>query len=338
MIYARYSSDNQREESIEAQIRAIEEYATRNDIQIVKLYKDEAKSATTDNRPMFLQMIKDSENMQFQAVIVHKLDRFSRDRYDSSFYRRTLKNNGVRLISVLENLDDSPESIILESVLEGMAEYYSKNLAREVMKGMKETAYQAKHNGGIPPLGYDITEDKSYIINETEALIIRKIFHMYTNGDGYIEIIRELNGLGYKTKIGKSFSKNSISDLLKNEKFKGTYVFNKRTSKSSGKRNNHRDKDEVDIIRIPNALPAIIDESTFDKTQERLKNNRSGPRIGGINFYLLTGFIFCGECESRYVGNSYRGGRNGKKYPIYACTKRTSTTVCMNKAIRQSVI
>jgi site-specific DNA recombinase len=167
--YARYSSDNQREESIDAQLRAIREYCDRNGIRLVKIYTDEARSATTDDRPGFLQMIQDSALGLFDAVIVHKLDRFSRDRYDSAFYKRQLKKNGVRLISVLENLDDSPESIILESVLEGMAEYYSRNLAREVMKGMKETALQCKHTGGKPPLGYDVAPDGTYVINEQEA-------------------------------------------------------------------------------------------------------------------------------------------------------------------------
>lgn len=337
-IYARYSSDNQREESIEAQIRAIEQFASKNNIQIVKTYTDKAKSATTDNRPMFLQMIKDSELGIFNAVIVHKLDRFSRNRYDSAFYKKTLKKSDVRVMSVLENLDDSPESIIMESLLEGMAEYFSINLSREVMKGMKETAYQAKHNGGIAPLGYEIAPDKTYVINESEAIIVRKIFNMYALDHGYVDIIRVLNEAGHKTKIGNYFSKNSICDLLGNEKYKGTYVFNKRTSKSSGKRNNHSFKNEDEIIRVPNALPAIIEEDLFDKVQERLKSKKRGPRTNGKNFYLLTGYIFCGECESSYVGNSYRGGRGGKKYPIYACTKRSSTTVCKNKAIRQSVI
>ena len=337
-IYARYSSDNQREESIEAQIRAIKEYAEKNDMVIVKTYTDEAKSATTDNRPQFLQMIKDSELNAFNAIIVHKLDRFSRDRYDSAHYKRILQKNNVRLISVLEHLDDSPEAVILESVLEGINEYYSKNLSREVMKGMKETAYQSKHNGGIPPLGYDIAEDKTYVINEKEAVIVRKIFDMYSIGYGYVDIIRELNKSGHKTKLGNPFSKNSLCDLLQNPKYKGTYIFNRRASKLSGKRNNHRYKDKDQIIMKPNALPAIIDESLFDKVQEKLKSKRRGPKIGGKNFYLLTGYIFCGECGSSYVGNSYRGGRSGKKYPIYACTKRVSTTTCKNKAVRQSVI
>ena len=133
-IYARYSSDNQREESIAAQIRAIKEFAQKEDIQVVKIYTDEAKSATTDNRPNFLKMVKESELGLFDCVIVHKLDRFSRNRYDSAFYKKKLKDNNVQLISVLEHLDNSAESIILESVLEGMAEYYSVNLSREVMK------------------------------------------------------------------------------------------------------------------------------------------------------------------------------------------------------------
>lgn len=160
-IYARYSSDNQREESIDAQIRAIKAYAEREGHSIVKIYTDEAKSATTDNRPQFQQMIADSSSGFFDCVIVHKLDRFARDRYDSAIYKRKLKINGVSVLSVLENLDGSPESIMLESVLEGMAEYYSKNLAREVMKGMSETAYQCRHTGGTPPLGYDVDKKRT---------------------------------------------------------------------------------------------------------------------------------------------------------------------------------
>ncbi len=152
--YTRFSSDNQRDESIDAQVRAIEAYCEQKGFDLVKIYADRAKSATSDKRPEFLQMIEDSGKGLFDVAIVHKLDRFSRDKYDSAKYKRILKKNGVKLLSVTENLDDSPESVILESLLEGMAEYYSKNLAREVMKGLKETAYQCKHTGGLPPIGY----------------------------------------------------------------------------------------------------------------------------------------------------------------------------------------
>ena len=126
VIYARYSSDMQRQESIDAQIRAIEEYCKKNQILIKRTYIDEAQSATTDHRDRFLQMIKDTKELKVDYCIVHKLDRFSRNRYDSAFYKRELKQNGVRVISVLEQLDDSPESIILESVLEGCLLYTSR--------------------------------------------------------------------------------------------------------------------------------------------------------------------------------------------------------------------
>ena len=212
----------------------------------MKIYTDEARSATTDNRPEFQHMMVDAETGEFKAVIVHKLDRFSRDRYDSAYYKRLLKKNGIRLISVLENLDDSPESVILESVLEGMAEYYSKNLAREVRKGMNENALKAKHNGGIPPLGYDVTPDKGYALNQTEAVTVRLIFELYTQGYGYGKIIEELNSKGMKTKTGKSFVKNSISEILRNEKYIGRYVFNKRLNKGS----NRQYKPDEEITRI----------------------------------------------------------------------------------------
>ena len=155
-LYARFSSDNQRSESIDAQIRAMQAYCQQHKFVIVETYIDEAKSATTDRRPAFQRMISDSSTHRFNILLVHKLDRFARNRYDSAVYKRELKKNGVTVYSVLENLDDSPESIMMEAVLEGMAEYYSQNLARETMKGLRENALQCKHTGGIAPLGYNI--------------------------------------------------------------------------------------------------------------------------------------------------------------------------------------
>lgn len=235
VAYVRYSSDNQRAESIEAQLRGIEQFAKQKHILIIKVYSDEAKSATTDKRPNFQQMIEDSKTGQFSMVIVHKLDRFSRNRQTSSQYKAILKSNGVRLVSVLENLDDTPESIILESMLEGMAEYYSANLAREVMKGMTQTALQCRHTGGTPPLGYDVTSDKTYVINEEEAQAVKLIFEMYLASHSYTEIINRLNDLGFKTKAGNSFSKNGLNTILSNEKYSGVYIFNKDAAKKQQK-------------------------------------------------------------------------------------------------------
>lgn len=338
-IYARYSSNNQREESIDAQIRAIKDYCDSNGYSIVKTYIDEARSATTDNRPNFKNMIKDSELNLFDCVIVHKLDRFSRDKYDSVTYKRKLRNNNVSLFSVLEKLDDSPESSIMESLLEGMSEYYSKNLARETMKGMKENAYKAMHTGGKPPLGYDVDPlTKKYLINETEAKAVKLIFEMYANGNGYMAIVDKLNTLNFKTKLGNSFSRNSISEIIRNEKYTGVYVFNKTPKKINGKRNSHVTKPEEEIIRIKDGMPRIIDDETFLKVKERLANNKRNACNKAKEPYVLSGKIKCGLCGSAMVGHTSKCGRSKNKYSTYRCGRRYRYKDCSMKPINRDYI
>lgn len=138
VIYARYSSDRQREESIEGQIRECKAFAAANDYEIVGTYTDRALSARTDQRPDFQKMIADSDQHLFQFVIVYALDRFSRSRYDSAIYKNRLKKNGVRVLSAKENIRDDPTGVILESLLEGYAEYYSLELAQKVRRGMTD--------------------------------------------------------------------------------------------------------------------------------------------------------------------------------------------------------
>lgn len=338
-LYVRYSSDNQRDELIDAQIRAGEEYAERNNIKIVKIYADRAKSATSDKRPEFQQMIKDSALGLFNTVIVHKLDRFSRDKYDSAIYKRKLKANGIKLISIVENLDGSPESLILESVIEGMAQYYSANLAREVMKGMRETAYQCKHTGGQPPLGYDVDKEKKYIINEAEAEIVKKVFDMYVNGYSYAQIIDYLNERGCKTKMGNTFGKNSIYTILNNEKYSGVYVFNKSSKKDTfGKRNSHSYKDDSEIIRFDGGMPAIVSKETFKKAREMMMARKNAPGANKAKeMYLLSGLIVCGECGSAMQGNR-RKPNNKPMYVSYRCGSRMQKRNCNNKEIRKEYI
>lgn len=154
VIYARYSSDNQREESIEGQIRECTAYAERNGITVLKHYIDRAYSAKTDDRPEFQHMIKDSEKGLFDLILVWKLDRFARNRYDSARYKNQLKKNGVKVVSATELISDKSEGVLLESILEGMAEYYSADLAEKVSRGLTENALKCKHNGGPAPFGF----------------------------------------------------------------------------------------------------------------------------------------------------------------------------------------
>ncbi len=339
--YPRYSSDNQREESIEAQMKYINEYAKQNGYDIVKVYADEAKTATSDRRPAFQEMMKDASKGLFEYVIVHKLDRFSRDRYDFAYYKRLLKKNGVRLVSVLENLDDSPESVMMESVLEGMAEYYSKNLSREVMrKGMIPNAEKCKHNGGVPPLGYDVGPDGRYVINEREAEAVRYIFKAYLEDAGYSHICDWLEENGIKSKRGGYIAKNSIHDILINEKYAGVYIYNRTTAKDAyGRRNNRKNKNSGDIIRIEGGMPAIISKETYEKAMMKMSKNKSGKHRAEEP-YLLSGIIFCGKCGGAMVGSS-RGlhkDKNETKQRYYECNYKKRVKTCDLKAIKRDDI
>jgi site-specific DNA recombinase len=342
VAYARYSSDNQRDASIDAQLRAIQDYAQKNNIIVIREYIDRAKSGTTDQRPEFLKMIDDSKERAFEVVLVHKLDRFSRDRYDSAIYKKRLSNQGVKVFSVLEPmLDGSPESIMLESIVEGYSQYYSANLQREVQKGMKENALKCLHNGGQAPLGYGVDpETKKYYVIDEEANIVHRIFDMYINNKGYSEIIDTLNSLGAKTKKGQSFGKNSIYGILKNEKYKGVYIFNRSAPKDANqKRNHHKSKDDSEIIKIDGGMPIIIDEITFDQAQELLKKNkyRSGSYLAK-NTYLLSGIVECASCGHAMTGSTATGGRNKSSYSYYMCTQKINKKKCKNKNVRKEYL
>jgi DNA invertase Pin-like site-specific DNA recombinase len=169
VIYARYSSDNQREESIEGQIRECTAYAEKNGITVIKHYIDRALSAKTDNRPDFQQMIKDSEKRLFDIVLVWKLDRFARNRYDSAHYEYLLERNHVKLVSATEPISDSPAGIMVKSMLTGMAEYYSAELSEKVVRGMTENVLKGKYNGGTIPIGFKVDEEKFFQIDPLKA-------------------------------------------------------------------------------------------------------------------------------------------------------------------------
>lgn len=338
-LYARFSSDNQRSESIDAQIRAMKAYCEQHHFTIVETYVDEAKSATSDKRPAFQQMISDSGNHCFNILLVHKLDRFARNRYDSAVYKRELKKNGVAVYSVLENLDNSPESIMMEAVLEGMAEYYSQNLARETMKGLRENALQCKHTGGIPPLGYDIDPiTRKLIVNEGEARAVRLIFEMYSQGFGYSAILDRLHELELKTKIGNDFQKNSLYSILSNPKYQGMYVYNRCSAKSSvGTRNTHLYKDDEDIIFVEDGCPQIVDKDIYTKVQNKLTEHKhTGGRENAKESYLLSGKVFCRECGKAMVGNSRHSGRSKLLHVTYRCPSRKYC--CCNKEINRDYL
>ena len=334
--YYRFSSDNQRTESIDAQRRAVHEYCSANDIEIVEEYVDEAYSAKSSDRPSFQRMIRDSAKREFEIIVVHKLDRFARNRQDSAMYRIILQKNGVVLRSVIENFDDSPESVILESLMEGLAEYYSKNLAREVMKGMKENAYNGKHTGGYVPFGYNLTPDKKIEINVSEATAVRKLFDMVLEGKSYREIAEYLNGSGFRTRGGHAFNKNSIYEMLHNKKYIGICIYNKRVAEVNGHCSSRKFKDESEWIINDKMYPAIVDKDKFDRVQEMMKKRAVGNRSANT-VYLLKGKIFCGLCGTPYAGNRKISGKGSVSF-YYSCNRPKALGKCSNRSVRKDII
>lgn len=330
-LYARFSSDNQREESIEAQLIAMHKYCEENGYEVVAEYCDRAKSATTSNRPEFLRMIDDSKEHMFDIVLVHKLDRFSRDRYDTIFYQRELKLRNIKLISVLERLDESPESIILETMIIALNNYYSANLSREVMKGLMVNSNKCLWNGGPSPLGYDIV-DQRLVVNPEEAKAVQLIFEMVADGYGYGAIVDKLNLLGYKTKKGVAFGRNSIYEILRNERYKGVYVFNKRASKH----NNHAYKPDEEVVRIEGGCPEIVTKELWERANAVRRASRSSYS-NAKRTYLLTGLLYC-ECGGKFHGNVRRHKQRGLEYTTYRCSERVNKRDCDTKEIRCQIL
>ena len=334
--YSRYSSDNQREESIVAQDRAIDEYCKRKGYVLVKKYADEAKSATTDNRAAFQRMIEESALGVYEVLVVHKLDRFARNRFDSAVYKRRLKLNGIKVESVLEQLDNSPESVMLESVLEGMAEYYSKNLAREVRKGLNENAMKATHNGGRPGYGLKVNpETRMYEIDETRYKAVQMYFEGLDADLTRAEIARRINRAGFRTYTGDEFKITSFDTWAANPKYKGDYVWNAISSKDeSGKRNGHLKKPIGDQVIIEGAIPAIVSKDLWERVNAKLKkreNNSEKSRLRAKTVYLLSGIVFCSQCGSQISGETYTS--RGRQYAYYKCSGK-----CENRGIPKDLL
>ena len=319
VIYARFSSDRQREESIEGQLRECREYAEKNGIRVIDSYIDRALSASkeTEKRLDFQRMIRDSGKRLFDTVLVWKLDRFARNRYDSAHYKSILKKNGVRVVSATEHITEGPEGIILESMLEGMAEYYSAELAEKIRRGQKENALKCHNNGGPPPFGY-ILVDHHLQIDPVTAPVVLEIFKRYAEGDTLQIIIEDLNGRGIKTRKGKEFKYSSFNKLLQNRAYIGEFHYS-------------------DTV-IPDGVPAIVPQEIFDRVQMRREKNKRAPAAAKADDkFLLTTKLFCGKCGRMMVGDSGTS-HTGKAHYYYKCGNAKRKKGCDKKAVKKDWI
>ena len=315
VIYARYSCDNQTEQSIEGQLRVCRDYAERNNILIIDTYVDRAMTGTNDLRPDFQRMMKDSSKKQWNYVLVYKLDRFSRDKYETTIHKHTLKMNGVKVLSATENIPDSPEGIILESLLEGMNQYYSAELSQKVKRGMYETRRKGHYQGGWLPYGYRI-EGRNIVADEEQAGVVRYMFEQYSMGVFVSTIISNLTARGILNK-GKPFVPNTVYNILKNEKYSGVY----------------RRGEEV----IDNMYPQIVPQPLFDAVRQKVTKNRFGKRSVKV-IYLFRDKMICGYCGNP-VSAETGTARGGEIVRYYKCHgKKRYHNGCELKMIRKDVL
>ena len=320
VIYARYSSDNQREESIEGQIRECTEFAKRNNYTILYHYIDRALSARNAERPEFQHMIIDSERGLFDVVLVWKLDRFSRDRYDSALYKHILKTHGVKVVSATESISEGPEGVILESMLEGMAEYYSTELSEKVKRGHKDNALKAKNNGGTIPYGYLIDQDKHALaIREDHASVVREIFDTFDKGARIVDIVQDLNQRGILCSYDHPFTKERIRSILRNRRYLGEYKY--------------------DDIIIPDGIPAIIDQKLFERVNKKL-DERTVTRsaLKAHDLYMLSKKLYCGICGKPMSGECGTGHYKGQKHYYYKCSGAKRHICSNSKGIKKGWI
>ena len=322
VIYARYSSNSQTEQSIEGQIRVCREYAQRNNLAVAGTYIDRALTGTNDNREQFQKMLKDSDKKAWDYVLCYKLDRFSRNKYEMAIHRKHLKDNGVKILSAMENIPDSPEGILLESLLEGMNQYYSEELSQKTKRGLRETRIKGNYMGGPINYGYSIKHENigdqiaaKVVINETEAPILLHIFEAYAAGNRIPDIVRELDDRGIKNR-GNPFTVNSIYFMLQQEKYTGVYNFNGET--------------------FTHIYPAIIPKELFQIVRKRIDKNKTGKHVIGVDYFLM-GKCYCGYC-GKQLRSAAGTTTDGTILRYYRCPYSKKDVNCHNKSVRKEVL
>ena len=318
VIYARYSCDNQSEQSIEGQLHICRDYAKANGILIVDTYIDRAMTGTNDLRPDFRRMILDSAKHQWEIVLVYKLDRFSRNKYEATIHKHTLKENGVKLVSAMENIPDTPEGIILESLLEGMNQYYSAELKQKVNRGLRESWSKGKATGGVRIFGYDVI-DKKYVVNEYESEIIHEAFSLYAQGSCVRDIAVLLKAKGYRRRNGEFLNTRYLYKILH------TKVYTGRVERQG--------------VVYDQLFPRIISDELWNAVEEIHDEKKHDVYNKKERFgYLLSGKLFCGECKHLMVGCGGTSG-TGDVYYYYSCHKSSDRVkACKTRPIPKKYI
>ena len=314
-LYARVSSDRQDVDlSISAQLRALRDYARKNDYIVAREYIDEAESGRIADRPEFRKMIDEASkpNAPFGEILVWKFSRFTRKREHAVAFKSMLRKKGVRVVSITEHADDTPTGKLLEAIIESVDEFYSENLAQEVTRGMREAASRGFWIGSRTPYGYsrvmvyDGPKKRPTLEPDPDASrVVKRIFDMAEAGTGMLHIARALNDEGIASPAGKLWSKNGIHFILRNEVYTGTLIWGANA------------KDKAEPVRIEKAFPAIISKAKSQRVNSLMRSRAPkviNPRRVGST-HLLSGLLKCKACNRALSAQVAKSGQ----FSYYVC-------------------
>ena len=314
-LYARVSSDRQDVDlSVAAQLRALRDYAQKNDCLIVREYIDEAESGRVADRPQFSRMIDEGSrtNAPFEVILVWKFSRFTRKREHAIAFKSMLRKKGIKVVSITEHADDTPTGKLMEAIIESVDEFYSENLAQEVIRGMREAASRGFWMNTYPPYGYKkvhvqdgVKKRPQLELNPPADAVVRRIFHMALHGHSTLEITKTLNSEGIRSPRGKKWLKTSVHRILGNEAYVGTLVWGLGA------------KDNAPPVRVENAFPAIVSPQEFRRVEGMLRSKAptvTHPRRTASP-YLLSGILTCQTCGKALTAAEAKSGR----YTYYVC-------------------
>lgn len=318
VIYARFSSDKQTEESIEAQVRACREYAAVHGLQIVDIYADEAisgKGSKTAQRRQYQRLLRDCGKGLFDTILIHKYDRIARNLGEHVNLEAKLKSKGVQLVAVAQDFGNTNEAKIMRALMWSLSEYYIDNLAQETKKGLRETALKAEHTGGYAPFGYDVV-NQTYVVNDLEAGYVRKMFDAAQARTGFVDLIDEMDRQGIRGKRGKPIKYPQIYEILRNEKYTGVYLYSPTEAENRGDR-----RQKAEAIRIENAMPVIISKTQFMEVQRIMDQRKQTGRKAN---YLCSGLVYC-QCGAKMHGMTSK--RKGHEYRYFTCSAKCGAPV-----------
>ena len=312
VAYARYSSAGQRDVSIEQQLADIRAYAKREGYTLVHEYADHARSGfkNAKARTAFQSMIAAAETGSFDTILAWKVDRFGRNREDAAIYKGKLRRFGVRILYAMEPIPEGSAGVLLEGMLEATAEWYSRQLSENVLRGMADNARRCLYNG-THTLGYTSGPDGRYAVQPEEAAVVRDIFRLYRSGWSAARIAADLNARGLTTFRGNKFRPQGILQILSNERYTGVYIWGS--------------------VRTPGGMPAIITPQEFEEAQRMKKKTARHVEQGAVD-YFLTGKAFCGLCGASMVGDSGTS-KTGVRHHYYSCYHRKHDKACTKKSI-----